>query len=84
MNWWKRKRKQEMNAGVGCGYLFGLGLTIIMLLLINGLIVRAFVMRNTDDSMDLRLIQAIQFLATIGLIAVEFWIFDRLTRNWHR
>ncbi len=84
MVWHRTKRGDQPSGGTGCGYLMGLCLTIVLLLVINGLLVRAFVMRNTSDAVDLRVIQAIQFLAPIALIALEFWIFDRLTRNWHR
>jgi hypothetical protein len=80
----RKKTSIDHGSGTGCGYVFWVGLGLVVLLTMNGLLVRAFLMRNTDDTMDIRLAQTLQFIMPLAMIALEFWIFDRITRNWER
>lgn len=57
---------------------------MIVLLLVNGLLVRAFLSANSELANELRLAQALQFALPVGLIFIEYWVFDffrNLSRN---
>jgi hypothetical protein len=55
-----------------------LGLLICSLLVINGLLVRAFFIANPSLGNEVRLTQASQFILPILMIFLEFWIYDFL------
>ncbi len=56
-----------------------LGLLIATMLLVNGLIVRAFLLANSSVAADERIVQSVQFVLPLLMIFAEFWLFDYLT-----
>ncbi|MEZ6094334.1 MAG: hypothetical protein R3C03_08835 [Pirellulaceae bacterium] len=81
-----RKKKSESRSGIGFRYVSAVGIIVILLLFINGLLVRAFVNANmsSDGDADLRYSQAVQYLMPLVLIIVEFWVFDRMAQAIRR
>jgi hypothetical protein len=73
----------RVRAGIGVFYVIGIGILVVFLLMLNGLFVRAFVLANLSGVIDFRFIQAIQFVAPLLMILVEFWLYDRMTRRWN-
>ncbi len=64
------------SGGIGCWFILRTGLVMIMLLLVNGLLVRAFLSANSELANELRIAQALQFALPVGLIFLEYWVFD--------
>lgn len=75
MGRWQRL-KRLAGAGLGCGYIIRIGFLLVTLLLINGLLVMILLKNNEGLSADLRIKQTLQFVLPVGLIFVEFWLFD--------
>lgn len=69
------KHRKQRGQEIGCGFLLSIGLLIVLLLVINGLFVRAFFSVNLAG-IDERLFQAAQFVLPILMIFLEFWCFD--------
>jgi hypothetical protein len=69
------KHRKQRGQEIGCGFVLGTGLVIVLLLVINGLFVRAFFSVNLAD-IDERFFQAAQFVLPILMIFLEFWCFD--------
>jgi hypothetical protein len=70
----KRKRKAGRQQ-IGCGFLMGTGIVLLILFIVNNLIVRALFSVNLEE-VDERLFQAAQFLLPIGMLLVQYWLFD--------
>lgn len=77
MGSWQRWKRMA-GAGLGCGYIIRIGLLLVALLFVNGLLVMIFLNNNESLSADLRVKQTLQFVLPVGLIFVEFWLFDFL------
>ena len=71
-------RKKKGGRRSGCSYTLVQGLLLAGLLLVNGLLVRAFILANPaiDDG---RIIQTVQFTIPILMIFAELWVYDFLT-----
>ncbi len=76
----KPSRKSRMKGNIGCGYMFSIAFIICALLIINGLLVRAFVNVNLPEA-DSRIKQAIFFSLPVIMIFVEFWFFDLINHK---
>ncbi len=63
---------------LGCLFVLGIGLICIGLLLLNGVLVRSFLMANSKLISELAVQQAIQYVVPVVMIFVEFWIYDLL------
>lgn len=72
----KTKRKNS-RARAGCGYVFGLGILICTLLLVNSMIIERVIDANKSLELDKRITQTAQFLIPLLMIIFQFWIFDR-------
>lgn len=59
--------------------MFMTGMLICALLLINALLVKAFLLTGNLERIDVRISQAAQFVMPIAMIFVQFWIFDLMT-----
>ena len=55
------------------------GMLTCALLLINALLVKAFLLTSNLERMDVRISQAAQFVMPIAMIFVQFWVFDLMT-----
>jgi hypothetical protein len=71
-----RKRKSG-GQQIGCGFLAWTGLGLLILFVINNTIVKILFSANLQNT-DERLFQAAQFLLPIGMLFVEYWLFDSL------
>ena len=76
----KQAGKERSGGSIGCGYMLIIGFVICALLIINGMLVKAFMNINAPD-LDTRLKQAAQFVFPVVMIFVEFWLFDLLNRK---
>lgn len=56
------------------------GFLICALLLINAVVVKAFLSANLENA-DQRIVQAAQFVAPVLMIIFEFWFFDLVSRR---
>ncbi len=63
-------------ASLGCAYVLGIGVVCILLLVVNGLMVRGFLVANSSANSELQVEQAIQYFVPVALIFLEFWIWD--------
>ena len=71
-----RKRRNSKRSGFK--FILVQGLLIAGLLLLNGLLVRAFILAN-QPVLDTRISQAIQFIGPLMMIFAQLWIYDFLT-----
>jgi len=71
-----RKRRKLKRSGFK--FILVQGLLIAVLLLLNGLLVRAFILAN-QPVLDTRISQAIQFIGPLMMIFAQLWIYDFLT-----
>ncbi len=80
---WKR-RAVSQSTGLGCGYIVRMGLLLMVLLVVNSVLVMMLLQSNEVFAADLRIKQTLQFVLPVGLIFVEFWLFDliRRTSRW--
>lgn len=60
----------------GCLYVLWIGLICILLLTVNGILVRSFLAANGNLITELRVEQAIQYIVPVVMIFFEFWMFD--------
>jgi|GEM_PF-6455290 len=70
--------KKNKRSRLGCVFVLGVGLICILLLLVNGVLVRSFLIANSDLFSELAVQQAIQYVLPVMMIFVEFWIYDLL------
>ncbi len=75
-----RQRKSKRGSAIGCGFVLSIGLLICLLLLLNSLVVRAFLNANLSNA-DQRIAQAAQFVVPVLMIYFEFWFYDLITRT---
>jgi hypothetical protein len=75
-----RQRKSKRGSAVGCGFVLSTGLLICVLLVVNALIVRAFLSANLSHA-DQRIIQAAQFIVPVLMIFFELWFYDLVSRR---
>ena len=73
------RRKYRKRSPSGCGFVLMQGLLIAVLLLVNALVLRAFLVANSSITEDARIAQAVQFIFPLVMIFAEFWLFDYLT-----
>ena len=71
-------RKRGKSKRSGFKFILIQGLLIAGLLLLNGLLVRAFILAN-QPVLDTRISQAIQFIGPLLMIFAQLWIYDFLT-----
>lgn len=76
--WHNKSRSWVPNTGLGCGYIVRVGLLLMALLVINSLLVMILLQSSEILASDLRIKQTLQFVLPVGLIFVEFWMFDLL------
>lgn len=62
----------------GCSAVIAEGLLLTLLLILNGLFVKTFLLADKNWGDEIRLQQALQFVIPILLIAAEYWVFDLL------
>lgn len=67
--------------GLGCLTILAIGLVVIVMLLINSLIVKAFLDSTGALAEDHRVLQTLQFVLPVVMMVVEYWLFDFLRRN---
>ena len=72
------QKKQRTPKRSGFKFVLIQGLLIAGLLLLNGILVRAFILANQPVS-DLRINQSIQFIVPLLMIFAQLWIYDFLT-----
>ncbi len=76
------KTQTAKRSRLGCVFVLGVGFICILLLLVNGVLVRSFLTANSDFISELAIQQAVQYVVPVVMIFVEFWIFDLLvSRN---
>ena len=71
-------RKRVKSKRSGFKFILIQGLLIAGLLLLNGLLVRAFILAN-QPVLDTRISQAIQFIGPLLMIFAQLWVYDFLT-----
>ncbi|MEE2827304.1 MAG: hypothetical protein VYE64_11810 [Planctomycetota bacterium] len=71
-------RKRGKSKRSGFKFILIQGLLIAGLLLLNGLLVRAFILAN-QPVLDTRISQAIQFIGPLLMIFAQLWVYDFLT-----
>ena len=62
----------------GCSAVIAEGLLLTLLLILNGLFVKTFLLADKNWGDEIRLQQALQFVIPILLIVAEYWVFDLL------
>ena len=60
----------------GCGSVIAQGLLITLLLILNGLFVKTFLLANKNWGDDIRIQQALQFIVPVVLIFAQLWVYD--------
>ena len=73
-------RKRRKSKRRGFKFVLIQGLLIAGLLLLNGTLVRAFILAN-QPVLDIRVSQAIQFIVPLMMIFAQLWIYDFLTSS---
>ena len=77
----KRKKPKRKIQGIGLGYLFKLTILISVLMIGNGYLVKQVVAANIKNIPeffnDVRLYQFFMFFASIGMVSLQFWMYDR-------
>ena len=68
-------RKRGKSKRSGFKFILIQGLLIAGLLLLNGLLVRAFILAN-QPVLDTRISQAIQFIGPLLMIFAQLWVYD--------
>ena len=77
MAFFKKQKRRKTNRS-GCGFVMIQGLLMAALLLLNSILVRAFILANQPVE-DIRINQAIQFIIPLLMIFAQLWIYDFLT-----
>lgn len=72
-------KRRSSKGGQGCVFSAIVGLTAIFLLIVNAIVVQAFV-RVNFQGIDERFFHPIQFTLPIAMIFAEYWLFDRILR----
>ena len=70
--------KRRKSKRIGYKFVLIQGMLMAGLLLLNGALVRAFILTNQPVS-DIRINQAIQFIVPLLMIFAQLWIYDFLT-----
>jgi hypothetical protein len=74
----KRESRKSSRSSLGRFYVLCVGALCISLLVVNGLLVRSFLTANSRLFIELQAEQAIQYIVPVGMIFVEFWLYDLL------
>jgi len=73
-------RKKE---GLGCAFTAMVGLTSIVLLVVNGVALDAMIGDNFGTQ-EKRIIGPLQFIGSVVLIFFEYWIYDRVMARFRQ
>lgn len=76
------KIRSKSTGQLGCGFLLGTGLMLIILLCVNWWFVKTFFSINLAR-IDERVFNAAQFMLPVGMIFIEYWIYDAI-RDYFR
>ena len=60
----------------GCGAIFLQSLLITLMLILNGLFIKTFVLESQNWGEEIRIKQALQFILPILMIFGELWLYD--------
>lgn len=60
----------------GFGTVIVQGLLITLMLILNGLFVKTFLLADKNLGSDIRIQQALQFIIPIVMIFAELWVYD--------
>ncbi len=64
-------------AGLGCGFTAMVGLSMIALLIVNGIVLDAL-LGNRFGENEARIIRPLLFVGSVVMIFFEYWIYDRV------
>jgi len=68
-------------AGLGCGFTAMVGLSMIALLIVNGILLDGLIGNSIGEN-EARIIGPLQFVGSVVMIFFEYWIYDRVMASF--